>query len=239
MQKGTLKLIWNNRWIFRSILKTIYFNFHYLPLKQAIKLPIILYKPQFIKLKGKIKISSPNISTGMILLGYNRVSIYPYNGIKFENHGGVIVFKGTCKIGNNSVISIGEKGNVEIGNKFSASTTLKLIGYHSITFGENVRVGWECTFMDTDFHKMTKINGGYTKGYGSIKIGNNNWFAAKCHILKKTETTDFCTFSTMSLLNKKYDCRPYTVLGGNPVHEIAYGVYRNTSDDNINYESDI
>ena len=36
------------------IFQTIYFNFHYLPFKQAIFLPIILYKPQFVSTKGKI-----------------------------------------------------------------------------------------------------------------------------------------------------------------------------------------
>lgn len=38
-----LKNLWNKRWMLRSILYSLYFNFHYLPLKQAIKLPIILY----------------------------------------------------------------------------------------------------------------------------------------------------------------------------------------------------
>lgn len=32
----------------RSIFSTIYFNLYYLPFKQAIKLPILLYKPHLI-----------------------------------------------------------------------------------------------------------------------------------------------------------------------------------------------
>lgn len=40
------------------IFQTIYFNFHHLPLKQAIFLPIILYKPQLVSTKGKIIIDS-------------------------------------------------------------------------------------------------------------------------------------------------------------------------------------
>ena len=36
------------RWILRSMFSTIYFNFHYLPCSQAIKLPIILYKPKLL-----------------------------------------------------------------------------------------------------------------------------------------------------------------------------------------------
>ena len=42
--------------ILRSILPTIYFNFHYLPFSQAIRLPILLYKPKLLKMKGNVKI---------------------------------------------------------------------------------------------------------------------------------------------------------------------------------------
>ena len=43
-------------WVLRSIIPTIYFNFHYLPFKQAIKLPIFLYKPHLKLMKGTITI---------------------------------------------------------------------------------------------------------------------------------------------------------------------------------------
>lgn len=36
----------------RSIFSTIYFNLYYLPFKQAIKLPILLYKPHLINVSS-------------------------------------------------------------------------------------------------------------------------------------------------------------------------------------------
>lgn len=42
--------------VLRYIFPTVYFNFHYLPFKQAIKLPIVFYKPHFGMLKGKVLI---------------------------------------------------------------------------------------------------------------------------------------------------------------------------------------
>lgn len=42
--------------ILYSLPKTLYFNFHYLPFKQAIHLPILLYKPNLVKCSGKISI---------------------------------------------------------------------------------------------------------------------------------------------------------------------------------------
>ena len=40
------------------IVKNVYFNFHYLPFRQAIKLPIWLYKPSFGVLNGLLSIDS-------------------------------------------------------------------------------------------------------------------------------------------------------------------------------------
>ena len=74
------KKIWNNRRVLRSILYSIYFNFHYLPFKQAIRLPILFYKPKFKDLKGSVKIVG-ELKFGMIRLGFPIVSLYPNSGI--------------------------------------------------------------------------------------------------------------------------------------------------------------
>lgn len=57
------------RWILRSICKTIFFNFYYLPFRQAIYLPILLYKPKFLKLRGMITIINKS-GGGKIWNGY-------------------------------------------------------------------------------------------------------------------------------------------------------------------------
>ena len=98
-----IQKIWNNRHILGSLIPSIYFNFHYLPFKVAMKLPILLYKPKFLKLQGYIKLQG-KIQFGMIRLGFPTVSLYPNIGISIENHGGIILFKGKCRIGNNSFI---------------------------------------------------------------------------------------------------------------------------------------
>lgn len=230
-----LKLIWKEKWIFRSIISSIYFNLKYLPIKQAIKLPILLYKPQFIKLKGKIIISESEIKFGMIQLGRPNVPIYPNNGIIFENKGGTIIFKGKCVIGNNSSISIGEKGLLTISNNFIASTTLKIICWYRINFEENNRIGWDCIFLDYDFHSLTKIpTMRKTKGYEEINIGKNNWFGSFCRIYKRTKTPDYCTITSNSILNENYNFPPYCIIGSNYKIDIkVQNIYRDLDNDII------
>lgn len=89
-----LKRVWRGRRILRYILHSVFFNFHYLPFHEAVKLPILLYKPKLLKLKGTIKIKQEDkIGFGMIRLGFPEVSLYPNTGIVFENYGGTVVLK--------------------------------------------------------------------------------------------------------------------------------------------------
>lgn len=227
--------IWENRSMFRSLLYSLYFNFHYLPFKQACRLPILLYKPKLLKLKGQIIIGSSNIHFGMVRLGFNLVSLYPNTGIVWENYGGLVCFENECAIGNASAISIGANANVYFGNSFLASTSLKLTSYDRIHFGNNVLIGWDNVFMDTDFHKLSIVGGGYKKSHAPIIIGNDNWFGLRCVIFKGTQTPDYCIVGGNSVLNKKYDIS-YSIIAGSPAELKGKGVYRNINDDMINYK---
>lgn len=232
----TIKELVKKRWILRSIIKTVYFNFHYLPFRQAIKFPILVYKLKIVRMRGEILISSNIIKPGMIKLGVHRVSIYPNSGIVWENHGGIVIFEGSCNIGGNSALSIGPKGVVTFGDNFSATTSFKLICYNNIGFGESVEFGWDCICMDTDFHRMKLIDGEFTKGFGSIRIGNGNWIANRCTVLKNTLTSEYCTFSSSSVINGRYD-KPYTLYGSSAITLKKTGIYRDRKNDAVIYQS--
>lgn len=237
--------IHNNLWRLRSLLSTLYFNFHYLPFKQAIKLPIVLYKPTLIKCGGKIKIEADDIKFGMIILGYHICSIYPNTGFHYENNGGTIIFKGACQIGKDSFISIGRNASVIFGNNFLGNAGLKLASFYKMKFGEKVELGFGCTVFDTDFHQISYApnsdmkNAAKPKAYGPISIGKYTWIGAKCTILKNTDVPAYCVVSTCSLLRKKYDIPEYSLLAGVPASYKKTGIWRNVNvDDEIKYEFD-
>lgn len=176
------------------------------------------------------------VKYGMIRLGFPTVSLYPNTGITIENHGGTITFNGKCYIGNNSYISIGSKGVVEFGNNFSATTTFRLTSYDRIVFGERISFGWDILVMDTDFHKLTKLAGGYSRGHAPVVIGSNNWFGNGCRIMKRTQTPDYCVVSAGTVLSNKVDVPEYCVIGNEQKVVVkATGVWRNIDDDTIKY----
>lgn len=216
--KHIIQKIKNNYWVLRYLPQTIYFNFHYLPFSQAIHMPILLYKPKFVKLKGSIIIDSEKIHTGMIKLGINNVSIYPNNGISMELDGN-IHFKGTCNIGNNSALSIKNKVfGVTFGDNFNATTSLKLVCYNSITIGRDVLVGWNCIICDTDFHTIINLKDNKESIQSkSIVIGNHVWIAHNCCIHKGSNIPNNIVVAAKSLVNTDLDIPSFSIVAGCPV----------------------
>jgi acetyltransferase-like isoleucine patch superfamily enzyme len=229
------KKIWDKRSVFRSLLYSIYFNFYYLPIKQAWRLPILLYKPDLLKMKGKVILDVEKVKTGMIQIGFRKVSLYPNHGFIYENKGGIITFKGRCSIGNLSAFSIGKDGNLEFGNNFIATAGLKLTSYCSVKFGQNVLVAWDVLIMDTSLHKLKTLEGGTTgKSMVPISIGNDNWITARCMVLQGTKTPDYCIFGAGSLLNKDYTNYPtHVLLAGSPLKVKATNIWRDINDDGV------
>ena len=138
--------------------------------------------------------------------------------------------------GNNAKISIGSKGKLVFGNNFLNTASMKLACYYSIIFNDSIQVGWDCSFMDTDFHKIKTLDGKESKGYGEIKIGSNNWFGNGCLVFKNTITNNFTIIAARSILNRKYEYPEYSLIGGSPISLLKEGVFRDVSDDIIIYE---
>lgn len=218
--------LWEKRWLLRNIFSTFFFNFHYLPVKQAIKLPILLYKPHFRAMKGKIIVDAP-IKTGMIILGQNMVGVYPNNGFNWENNGGTVIFKGSFLLGNDSFLSFGENTLVEFGDDFRSNAGLKLVSNVGVKFGKSTRVGWGTLIMDTNFHCLYDIvNKCYKKSSGVIEIGDYNWFGTQCKIMHSVKTPERCIFGMGTTVTRNCEMKSYCVMGGSPVRVLSENVMR-------------
>ena len=234
MLMSFIKKIHRNRWMLRALLPSLVFNFKHLPFSQARKLPILLYKADLRNTKGKIIISTP-VRFGMIRLGVESVSIFPNNGVMIENRG-KIIFHGNTMIGNNSAISLGEKGVVEFGDNFMATTGLKLVCYDSVSFDRNVLIGWNVQIVDTDFHMLKNVNGGGKKGYGPIRVGSDVWIANGCKIYKNVTIPSLCVVGADTILHKGIKCPPYSLITCKMETEVCtQGFYLDRNDNEIQY----
>lgn len=220
-----------------SLPATIYFNLKYFPIHQGIKLPVFLCYPR-ISGNGKYIIEG-KVKTGMIRMGFPLVSIYRRKGIVLENKG-KITFTGNCMIGADGGISIGETGDLRFGDKVSNTFGLKIVCYNKIILGNKVRLGWDTLICDTDFHKLKSKDGSkYSKGYGEIKIDDEVWVGSFCKIYKNSYIPMRCTIAANTLINKKIDCPPYSLIySGEGIKVKNTGFYRDIEDDYIDYNSD-
>lgn len=184
---------------------------------------------KYVKGGAKIKI-------GMIRLGFPTVSSYPQRGVMFENGGGTVIFEGRCRMGNNTNITIGEKGVAVLGDNLSATTSLRLCVFDRVEIGKDSRIGWDVTIMDTDFHKISKLKGGYSKGHAPIKIGAHNWIANSCKIMKRTQTPDYCIVQGGTILSGPVNAPEYSIVGPNTEVVVkTTGVWRDVENDKIEY----
>lgn len=221
-----IKILISLMWCyFPWIHKTIYFNFKYLPLSQAIKLPIFLKKPHFIKLKGSVQIQADRIHPGMIQMGKLINTCNPNNGITFDLDG-TLIFKGNAVFANDSYIMIRDNGTIVLGARLDASCKLKCA--KSIEIGDDCWIAYDTLIMDSDWHALTDmVTGKLVNKTAPIKIGNYNFISFKSIVTKGTVTPDYATFTFGSLLNKKYEGEPYSLFGGNPCELLDEGFFMN------------
>lgn len=220
--------LWNLLKIIVWLPWSICFNLRQLPLRQAIKLPILLYKPELTSLDGEIEIQGP-VRTGMIRLGFPVVSIYPSGGFRYENRGKIIFQTGGGKntfLGGNCAISVGKGATLTLGENFCATDGVKIVCFESVTFGRDCLAGWGTMVTDCDFHTMHTPTGP-SKMTAPVEIGDNNWFAMHCLVLKGTRTPAKCVFAARSTANRDYtSCGEETLFAGSPAKATRKGYYR-------------
>lgn len=177
-----------------SLPKTIWFNIKYLPLHQAIKLPILLHWRSRVFGNGKIILN--RYSFGCVKLGFTDPD-FP-SKLFVLCITGSLEFKGGGSIASGCELVI--RGRLTIGDNFSCSGLTKIDAKSISSFGDDVLIGHCCIFIDDDGHTIIKdgeiINA--SKGY---HIGNHVWFGRECLILKGTTTADNIVFGARSIVS--------------------------------------
>lgn len=232
------KLIWKWRHLILALPKIVWFNFHYLPFRQAIRLPILLYKPRFRHCKGSIRLQG-NVHFGQIKFGFPNMSSYPDTGIIWDNMGGTmhITNGANISIGNASSVYIHNYGHVDFRGDFGATAAAKIICCHQIKFGKNVLIGWDNLITDCDFHALTHINNrGGNIAFAPISIGDNVWIGLQTITLKGTCLPSNVVVAARTILNKDYTpYGEYVLLGGSPARKLKDGICWNPESDYVDY----
>lgn len=172
--------------------KTIYFNFRMFPIRTAIRMPVFLSSHVWLEdISGEVELPEKPKFAG-VKIGFSGVGIFDWHHSRtILQLGGRTTFKGKAYIGHGSRISVGKNGHLTIGDNFQITAETAIICHHSVTFGRDCMVSWQCQFMDTDFHSIYE-NGILKNPVRPIHIRDHCWIGSRCLILKGTELANNC-----------------------------------------------
>lgn len=208
--------------VFLSLPKTIWFNFRYLPLLQAIKLPVWIATN--VKIKSMYRfgiILSKNATFNSVHIGYHKadaVDTYASHTVLCiekgdTEDGGKLVIADDAHIGCGAIIHVKKGAVLKLGKNFAISGTTSIVCSKKITIGDNVQFSWNTLVMDSDAHKIFDENGKILNNPCPISIGNKVWIAANCTILKGTKISDHTVVGCNSLLNKEFPVSHVLIVG--------------------------
>lgn len=172
-----------------SLFYSIYFNFRYLPIKEARKIPILISWDTMCRIKGKIIIQNSDIRFGMIHLGVAGGSYGKGRGLKnslIVKEGAYLRFSGICHIASGFSINVEENAQLVIGKDFSANYNLTISVETDIDIHDSVLIGWNCTIIDADGHDILNKEKTIINKASKIEIREHVWIASNVSILKGT-----------------------------------------------------
>ena len=202
---------WN---ILLSLPKTLRFNFHYFPLKTALKLPVFVSHRTFLReLHGKIMLPE-KVNTAMIKIGFGDVGHYDRKRSRsIWQVSGTVAFGGKASIGHGSKLSV--RGNLTLGADFNMTAESTIVCAHQISFGKDCLLSWDILIMDTDEHPIYNQEGIRTNPDKPIIVGNHVWIGCKCTLLKGTEIPNNTVVAAGTLLTSAFSGKNQ-IVGGNP-----------------------
>lgn len=197
-----------------SILKSLYFNLKYFPLKTALKLPVVIHKYTFLRCcQGKVIL--PNrIYPGMIRIGARGLGVedYKYRRTVWFNKGNV-TFDGSAYVGSGSRLSVDESAHLHLGNNFVITGASTIICNKYISIGNDCLLSWDVLLMDSDFHNIL-IDEKKSNLPKPIIIGNHVWIGCQNTILKGVQILDDVVIASNSVITHSVD-ESNIIVGGN------------------------
>lgn len=201
--------------------KTVLFNLKYLPLREAVRLPVFVsHRVWLMKLSGKVKVN--DVRPGSVKIGFGEVGIFDRARSRTIWHvTGSVEFKGKADIGHGSKLCVG--GNLVLGKDFCISAESSIVAQKSITMGNNVLVSWESLIMDTDLHDIYDSTGTQTNPPLPVTIGNRVWIGCRSLIMKGVNVADGVVVAATSTLNRSIDI-PNSLATGNPARVVKENI---------------
>ncbi|MCI8376147.1 MAG: hypothetical protein HFI29_12045 [Lachnospiraceae bacterium] len=184
-----------------SFYKTVWMNVHYFGIEGVFTPHFIISKNVIIRdIRGTVTIDKDSKAW----LGFGDVGFIDqkYERMIWDVTGNV-VFKGNASFCPGCKVVCMSNGRIEFGKEFSCNARTKIVCNKNITFGDNCMISWDCTFLDTDFHKIVDSEGQQRNIDESIQIGDHVWICSEVLVLKGSKIPSESVISVRSVVSKE------------------------------------
>jgi acetyltransferase-like isoleucine patch superfamily enzyme len=221
--RSRLRLVARAWLVLLGLPKTLLFNFRYLPLRQAMRLPILVsHRVALCDFSGTVTIKGAP-RTASVLLGFGNVGVYDYRRARSVwQVVGDVIFEPPVRLGHGFKLSVA--GELTFGAGFTAPAECRISCFKRVTFGRGVAVSWEALLMDNDFHFIsTDGSSDFPPREAPITIGDHVWICARSTVLKGVELADGVVVAAGAIVPGSVT-EPNALVGGNPARVIRRGV---------------
>ncbi len=206
--------------------KTLVFNFHYFPLTQAWRLPVLVsHHVKLVLLGGSVELASH--AFGSVRLGSADVDVFPDGG-----RPGVWRVEGRVRLGADvrmgPGISVVCSGELDIGDHVYINARVSFYCAKQVVIGRDTLISWDAAIVDNDYHELHDAEGNWINPPAAIHIGERAWVGFGATILKDTRLAAGTVIGACAVVRGEFphsDC----VLAGNPARLVRRGVSRSAA----------
>lgn len=174
---------------------------------------------------GSIQIDGP-VTRGMISIGFGRIGIFDrHNSRSIWLVAGRVVFKGSAKIGHGSKLSVGGRGRLVLGDRFTISAESTIVTNTNVEIGNNVLFSWDIFLADTDFHSIKNEGGEIINADNPVVIGDDVWVGCRSLILKGSKIPSGTIVAAGTTITSTVRYGKNSIVGGNPVRPLKENVF--------------
>jgi len=209
--------------------KTFIANFRLLPIKQAIRFPIVIYGKAELRLSNSSMVLKVAPRFGLIRWGINEDLFVPSkcNSMLLMIHGRLVI-NAPIRVSPGCVFRI-INGEVTFGKYNSIGGGSKLLCNNKISIGDYSRFGFGTILCDTNFHYINH-NGVITNCHGEIQIGKSIFVGNNSSIVKGAVLPDYAIVSSKSYVNKDFsEYQDGALIAGLPAKVLKSGFKRVSS----------
>ena len=196
-----------------GIPKSVYANFKYLPVRQAIRLPILVSdKTRFIGTKGRVEIVEDHVRPGMFRVGLDGSGTASCLPTRLEING-VLRVEGRVRIGGGcSVTTIDENSRISLGRNTIIMGESRIMSSRLVQIGRDCMISWGVQIMDTDWHSLY-VDDRLINQDEDVVIGDRVWICSNVTVLKGSAIPNESIIAASSTISSSWNQERCIVAG--------------------------